>query len=172
MRPTILALLLVSCRGGEPAASPSPSASGSSDSTSESASASGPASGAGSASGPASASAAAKPETGVAPAGGVVSLGQVIAPKNFDPNAVLVSLKPKMLECFNKARGSNPQLHGKLKLKVVVRETGAVNGVDGDPGDPAFDPALLVCLGDAFKAAQFPSPGGTASMTVPLIFRQ
>jgi hypothetical protein len=101
----------------------------------------------------------------------VVSLGQVIAPKHFDPNAVLLSLKPQFLDCYNKARASNPTLHGRLGLKIVVQETGAVASVDADPGDTAYDPTLIVCLGDAFKSSKFPSPGGMATIMVPMIFR-
>jgi hypothetical protein len=165
----ILALVLVGCasHGGEPAAGPA------SGSTSPSASASEPASGSASPSGAASASASTSGSApGKVPTGGVVSLGEVVAPKHFDPNPVLLSLKPQFLDCFNKARAGNPKLHGKLQLKVQVRETGDVNTVDADPGDSAYDPELLVCLGDVFKSAKFPPPGGTATILVPVIFRQ
>jgi hypothetical protein len=104
----------------------------------------------------------------------MVSLGQVVAPKNFDPNATLVALKPQLLDCYNKARASNPTLHGKLKLQIKVSEMGTVTNVDADPGDTAYDPALIVCIGDVFKTAAFPKPGAstTATITAPLIFRQ
>ena len=104
------------------------------------------------------------------PTGGVVSIGQIVAPKSFDPNPVLLTMKPKLIECYNKARASNPTLRGKLKLTVQVKDSGTVTNVEGDPGDPAFDPTLVVCLGDALRTTTFPSPGGTATITVPLVF--
>jgi hypothetical protein len=78
-----------------------------------------------------------------------------------------------MLDCYNKARSTNPTLRGKLKLKITVSAAGSVTNVDADAGDSAYDPALLVCLGDAFKAAPFPKPGAsmTATVIAPVVFR-
>jgi hypothetical protein len=127
--------------------------------------------------GPAAAGPAASGNAGAntaapAPSGGVVSLGQVVAPPDFDPNAALVAMKPQFLDCYNKARATNPTLHGKIKLKIQVSPMGTVTGVDADPADPAYDPSLIVCLGDAMKAASFPKRGsGTATIFAPMVFR-
>ena len=90
------------------------------------------------------------------------------------------TLKPDMLACYNKARQSNPSLHGKLKLRITVNEAGSVLLVDADPGGAAAgsagspvasDPGLVACLGEAIKAVRFSKPGGTATVTAPLVFR-
>jgi|GEM_PF-1622229 len=130
---------------------------------------------------PASASTAAgatPPAVGAAPppappTGGVVLVGQIIAPKGFDPNPVVDAMKPRMLECFNEARATNPDLHGKLTLHVQVNEAGKVLSVDADQGGRAYDPALVACIDDAMKArAHFPKPGGMATINVPLVFHR
>jgi hypothetical protein len=100
-----------------------------------------------------------------------VAIGKVVAPKDFDPNAALAALKPKMLDCYNQARATNPTLQGKLKLRIQVTPMGTVNNVDADPGDPAYDPSLIVCLGDALKTGSFPKPMGTATILAPLLLR-
>jgi outer membrane biosynthesis protein TonB len=74
--------------------------------------------------------------------------------------------------CYQRARARNPSLHGKLKLRIVVNEAGAVQSVHGEPGGSADDPALVACIGDAMKEAKFPKPGGTATIVVPLVFRR
>jgi hypothetical protein len=88
------------------------------------------------------------------------------------------SLKPDMLACYNKARQNNPSLHGKLKLRITINEAGSVLLVDADPGAAgspdspvATDAGLVACLGEAIKAVHFSKPGGTATVTAPLVFR-
>jgi hypothetical protein len=83
----------------------------------------------------------------------------------------MAALQPDLLGCYRKARGAVPTLRGKLKLRVIVNETGAAQSVAAEPGGGANDPALVSCLGDAIKGASFPKPGGTAILIVPLLFR-
>jgi hypothetical protein len=94
-----------------------------------------------------------------------------MAPKTFKPGPTLAALVPDMVACYRKARGSVPSLRGKLKLRVVVSETGAAQAVAAEAGGGANDPALVSCLDEAFKGATFPKPGGTAILLVPLVFR-
>ena len=119
------------------------------------------------ASAPASASASAPPV-----AGGSVLIGEIVAPKHFNPRPTLDSLSLDLVGCYQKARARNPSLHGKLKLRVVVNEAGAVQSVQSEPGGTADDPALVACIGDAMKDATFPKPSGMATIVVPLVFRQ
>ena len=105
------------------------------------------------------------------PTGGAVLIGDIVAPPPFDPKSTLETLKPALLACYNKARQSNPSLHGKLKLRINVNEAGSVLVVDAEPGGTAGDPALVACLSDAIKAVRFSKPGGMATVTAPLVFR-
>jgi hypothetical protein len=57
-------------------------------------------------------------------------------------------------------------------LQLRVNEAGAVVSTEASPGGQANDPGLLACIGDALKSVTFPKPGGTAVITVPLVFRQ
>ncbi len=120
------------------------------------------------ASAPASAPAAAAPPA----TGGSVLIGDIAGTKKFDPKAAVNGIQQSMLDCYNKARGAKPALHGKLKLRVVVNDTGAAVNVTPDPADElGKDETLISCLSDAFHQAKFPKPGGMATVTVPLLFR-
>jgi hypothetical protein len=103
-------------------------------------------------------------------------VGDVPGTPRFDPKPAIEAMKPDLLDCFNRARGANPALHGKLTLNIVVNEAGHVNRVDASPGGPgvlAGDAGLVACIGDTMKArAQFPKPGGMATVTAPLVFRR
>lgn len=98
-------------------------------------------------------------------------IGDIIGPPQFDPKPALTGLKPQLLRCYSDARLLTPSLHGKLSLRIQVSESGLVTLVAAMPGGTANDPGLVACIGDAAKTASFPKPGGTAIITVPLVFR-
>jgi TonB family protein len=97
-----------------------------------------------------------------------------VAPKGFDPKPALTGLKPDLNECFAKARAARPELHGKVKLRIVVSEAGKVQNVTAAPGGTVDDPTLLACVTETVKAAQFPKPPGTATATIvaPMVFHR
>jgi hypothetical protein len=118
---------------------------------------------------PASASAAAPAPV---PTGGAVLVGDINAPKGFNPKPVVESMKPQLVGCYNKARATHPELHGKITLQIQINEAGAVLSVEAPPGGHAYDATLVACIGDAMKAdAHFPKPGGAAIVNAPLVFR-
>jgi len=83
------------------------------------------------------------------------------------------ALRPDFLACYEHVlAGSSPSLHGKLSLRVVIDEDGEVQSISALPGGAANDPELVSCLAHAIKGAKFSKPGGTASVTVPLLFRR
>jgi hypothetical protein len=101
-----------------------------------------------------------------------VLIGEIAAPKNFDPKPTVEAMKPQLLDCYNQARATNAGLHGKLKVRVVVNEAGTVINVDAEQGDTANDATLVSCISTAARQVHFPKPGGTATLLVPLVFRQ
>ena len=103
---------------------------------------------------------------------GVVNIGDVVGPPTFDAKTTLTALKPAFLHCYNETRILIPDLHGKLTLRLRLNEAGSVTATESEPGGRANDPGLLGCIGDAMKTATFPKPGGTATITVPLVFRR
>jgi TonB family protein len=108
------------------------------------------------------------------PSGGSVLVGDINAPKGFDPKPTIVKMQQQLVGCFNQARASQPELRGKVTLRITVNESGAVNSVEADPsaGGHASDPALVSCIESAMKqSAHFPKPAGTAIVTAPLVFR-
>jgi hypothetical protein len=112
------------------------------------------------------------PPAGPVPIGGSVLVGDINAPPHFDPKPTIVALKPKLLECFNQARASNPSLHGKLTVRIQVNEAGAALSADADPGGNAYDPGLVKCIDGVVKnGVKFPKPGGMATVAAPLVFR-
>jgi hypothetical protein len=83
-----------------------------------------------------------------------------------------VAFEPQLLSCYNQARASNASLHGKLKLRIQISETGTVLSVAAEAGGSANDPALVACIGEAMGGAgRFPKPTGTATVIAPLVFR-
>lgn len=106
------------------------------------------------------------------PTGGAVLVGDINAPKGFNPKPTVESMKPQLVDCYNKARAAHPDLHGKITLQIQVNEAGTVLSVEAPPGGHAYDPALVACISDAMKAgAHFPKPGGAAIVNAPLVFR-
>jgi hypothetical protein len=108
---------------------------------------------------------------GPLPTGGSVLIGDIAAPPSFDPKATLVSARPALVDCYNKARQTTPALRGKLTLRINVNEIGKVMLVDAAPGGATDDPALVACLSDALKAVTFQKPAGSAVVSAPLVFR-
>jgi hypothetical protein len=107
-----------------------------------------------------------------APTGGDVFIGEINAPKSFDPKPTLDSMRGELLSCYNAARAQSPALSGKLTLRIQVSDAGAVLAVQADPAGRAYDLGLVSCINDAMKAsARFPRPGGTATISAPLVFR-
>jgi hypothetical protein len=115
--------------------------------------------------------ASAPPAAGPRPTGGSVLLGDIASPKGFEPKAILDGLVPDLVSCYNDARVSNPGLRGKLRLRIVVNEGGAVLAVDAEPGGSANDASLITCIGSVLRGARFSKPGGTATVIAPLVFR-
>jgi hypothetical protein len=115
---------------------------------------------------------AASAPAGPVPTGGSVLLGDIVAPKSFNPKPTLVSLESNFVTCFNQARAKNPDLHGKLSLRLVLNESGSVLTTTSDGTGSANDAGLVSCLGEVLKGAKFPKPGGTATVSVPMVFRQ
>jgi hypothetical protein len=116
--------------------------------------------------------ASASPTPPPVPTGGSVLVGQINAPKGFDPRPTLEGLSGQLVDCYNKARAGNPDLHGKVTLQINVNEAGTVLSIDAAPGGHANDPTLVACIADAMKSgAHFPRPGGMATVNAPLVFR-
>jgi hypothetical protein len=101
-----------------------------------------------------------------------VLVGDINAPPTFDPKPTIVALKPKLLDCYNQARAGNPSLHGKITVRILVDAAGAGLSAEADPGGNAYDPGLVKCIDGVIKAGvKFPKPGGTATVSAPLLFR-
>lgn len=101
-------------------------------------------------------------------------VGDINAPKGFDPKPTIVKMQQQLVDCFNQARATHPELRGKVTLRITINEAGTVNGVESDPnaGGHANDPTLVSCISDAMKqSAHFPKPGGMATVVAPLVFR-
>jgi hypothetical protein len=109
---------------------------------------------------------------GPVPTGGSVLIGEINAPKSFNPRPTVEALSSQLVDCYNKARGADPALRGKVTLQINVNEAGAVLSVDAAPGGHANSPSLVMCINDLMKAsAHFPKPGGMATVNAPLVFR-
>ncbi|HXX70090.1 MAG TPA: AgmX/PglI C-terminal domain-containing protein [Polyangiaceae bacterium] len=167
----LIFLLVLDC-GGAPSPPPSaPSSLASGGPSSASASSPPPvatvalAASSGPAGGPAP-SVGARPITNV-----VVRIGEIAATPHFDPHATLEDLRPNLLACYRKALETNPEIRGKVTLRIHVGESGVVVRVEAEAGGAANDPQLVSCIDEDFKAnARFPKPGGSAIVVAPLVF--
>jgi hypothetical protein len=65
-----------------------------------------------------------------------------------------------------------PDLHGKLKIRFTVGESGSVTTVEDDGSGSVKNAALVTCIGDALKSTHFPKPPGTATVLMPLVLRK
>ena len=104
-------------------------------------------------------------------AAGEVLIGDIEAPKQFNPKPTLDGLKNKLEGCFRTALATNGSLHGRLKVRFVVEESGRVSSSEDAGNGSMKDAALIACVNDAIKTATFPKPGGTATVMFPLSFR-
>ena len=104
-------------------------------------------------------------------AAGEVLLGDIEAPKQFNPKPTLEGLKSQFESCYKSALGRDASIHGRLKVRFIVEESGKVS-LSEDAGSSSLkDAPLIACVNDALKGAAFPKPGGTATVTFPLSFR-
>ncbi len=103
---------------------------------------------------------------------GIVIVGEIVGPPGFDPKPTLTQIKPELGRCYDETRALVPGLHGKLTLQLRLNGAGDVVETTGLPGGTANDPGLVGCIADAMKGSSFPKPGGTATITVPLVFRR
>jgi len=78
---------------------------------------------------------------------------------------------PKFQQCYADAAKKNPNLRGKMLVRFVVNEAGVLTNVE-EASSTTKDPALFACIKSAISAITFPKPGGVATVTLPLKFRQ
>jgi hypothetical protein len=121
---------------------------------------------------PAPSASSSSPTTPLPVTGGAVFIGEINSSKTFDPRPTLEGFSSQLVDCYNHARATHPDLRGKVTLHVTVNEAGAVLSVDAAPGGHANDATLVACINDAMKVgAHFPKPGGMAVVNTPLVFR-
>lgn len=71
------------------------------------------------------------------------------------------ALQPKLAAfrtCYQKALASNASLAGRLELKLVLLDTGAVGGTVREPGSTLKDEPLFRCIADVTNTLRFASP--------------
>lgn len=73
--------------------------------------------------------------------------------------------------CYEKGLKSNPTLGGRVNVKFVINQEGAVATAQ-DAGSTLSDAAVVSCIVGAFKAMTFPKPdgGGIVVATYPIVF--
>ncbi len=97
--------------------------------------------------------------------------GDIASAKSFDPKATLNGLQDQLLACYNKERGAKPELRGKLRMRAIVNQAGAVVNAEPEEGGLSKETGLVDCVTVTLKAATFPKPGGMATVSIPLLFR-
>lgn len=104
---------------------------------------------------------------------GVTSVSNEIAtPKVTSPDAVIATLRPKFNACYQAGLKKDPKLAGSVTLSARIEKDGTVSAVT--PKVPeGLSPAVIKCLGDHVKAANFAPSGGMSyatSLDIPVRF--
>jgi hypothetical protein len=179
---TVLALAAFACGPSTPATSPPvasaappaasaapPAASAAPPAASASASAS--ASTPGPVFAPASASASAKP-TEVMTTSVTATPNEITTPNVVTPDKVISGLRPKFNACFADGLKRDPKTTGSVTLSAKIEKDGKVSAVTPKMLT-GFSPAVVKCLSDHLKGANFAPAGGmndTTSLDIPLSF--
>ena len=72
--------------------------------------------------------------------------------------------------CYDKALMSNPQLKGKMSVKIVINQQGRVNSTE-IVDDSLHDAEVAKCVRGVIGRLRFPKPAdGTATVTFPFAF--
>jgi len=81
--------------------------------------------------------------------------------------------RPKFKYCYEKALLRDPQLSGKLVLRVVIGGDGKVTTVEIDRGSTLGSEEVSSCVLAAAKTMRFPTPAGGGQVIVkyPFLFR-
>jgi hypothetical protein len=174
LAPTAL-LTILACGPSTPASAPAPAPASAPASASASASASAPASAPASASASASAAAPASASPPVAevmttPVTAVAS--EVTPPAVVSPDKVIATLRPKFNACFADGLKKDPKTSGSVTLSAKIEKDGKVSAVTPKMLT-GFTPAVVKCLSDHLKTANFAAAGGinyTTSLDIPLTF--
>jgi hypothetical protein len=86
-----------------------------------------------------------------------------------DANEVIVSLRPKFKQCYDKVKGSGPDLYGMVSCGVRITKQGKVAAISVVRRSYLPNP-LVDCLTDALKTAQFKPLPEEAHIGVPIRF--
>lgn len=77
----------------------------------------------------------------------------------------------KLRACYESGLTRNPKLGGKVVVRFVIGQDGAVSSATSDPETTLTDAAVVSCVVDGFKKIAFPAPeGGIVTVVYPLTF--
>jgi len=97
---------------------------------------------------------------------------EITTPSVVGPDKVIASLRPKFNACFAEGLKKDPKAAGSVTLSAKIEKDGKVSSVT--PKVPeGLSPAVIKCLSDALKAANFAASGGmnyATSLDIPLRF--
>jgi hypothetical protein len=114
--------------------------------------------------------AAAPPEMVTASVTGVSN--EIVTPNVVSPDKVIANLRPKLDACYAAGLKKDPKLAGSVTLAAKIEKDGKVSAVT--PKQPeGLSPAVLKCLTEAVKAANFAVSGGMSyatSIDIPVHF--
>jgi hypothetical protein len=93
---------------------------------------------------------------------------------NADPTAIAREIRQRMAAirgCYERGLKRNPQLGGKLVLRIAISAAGTVTAVDVDD-DTVDDPLLADCLRTLILRWRFVAPaGGPVEIAFPFLFQ-
>lgn len=92
---------------------------------------------------------------------------------DLDPRLVQASIEarePRFRACYRAGVARDPNLHGEVKVRFVIAETGRTIRVE-DAGSRLKDARVLSCIRGEFAAIRFPPPeGGFVTVVWPMLF--
>jgi hypothetical protein len=85
--------------------------------------------------------------------------------------ALVTDALPKLRECYLTALKGAPALRGKMMVRFVANESGKITNIE-EAASTTQNPALFDCVKGIIAAIPFPKPGGTATVMLPIKFKQ
>ncbi len=97
---------------------------------------------------------------------------EITTPSVVTPDKVIATLRPKLNACYQDGLKKDPKLAGSVTLSAKIEKDGKVSAVTPKVPD-GLSPAVIKCLSDTLKAANFAASGGinyATSLDIPLRF--
>ena len=89
-------------------------------------------------------------------------------------DAKVKEILPDVKVCYNEGLANQPDLTGKVVIKMVIGKDGTVSSAESDPDTTLDSAEVIECITSKIAQLEFPSPkgGGIVIVHYPFVFSQ